>query len=103
MKMPRDNNHNAIPLVQNSRALAVTVDTTISAATDITLNTSTTLIEVNALSQGVYMRYQATASSTNFDEFIQAGAVRHYIKPYGVTVISFIEAAASASIVVIEK
>lgn len=103
MRMPKDANHQSVPLTSPRTALAVTYDTTISSATDITLNAATTLIEVNALSQGVFLRYQATASSSNFDEYIQAGAVRHYVKPNGVTVISVIEQAASATVVVIEK
>ncbi len=103
MRQPIDANHKAVPLTSPRTALAVTVDATVSAATDVTLNVATTLLEVNALSQGIYMRYAATASSSNFDEYIQAGSVRHYVKPYGVTVVSFIEQAASATLILIEK
>lgn len=102
-RMPRDDNRNPIPLVPPSTALAVTVNASLASAVDITLNTATTIIEVNALTQGVYMRYATTATTSVFDEFIQAGSVRHYVKPAGVTVISFLQQAASASIVVIEK
>lgn len=103
MRQPRDADHNAVPLVSPTTALAVTNSSSISGATSITLNASTTLIEINALSQGVFMRYAASVSSTVFDEYIQAGAVRHYVKPSGVTVISVIQQAATATVIVIEK
>ncbi len=102
-KLPRDANHNAVPLVPNTAALAVTVDTTISTATSLTLNVATSLIEVNALSQGIFMRYAAGVTSSAFDEYIQAGSTRHYLVPKGVTIVSFIEQAASATLIVIEK
>ena len=84
-------------------ALARTYDTSISSATDITLNTSTTLIEVTAIDQGVFLRYAATASSATADEYIHADTTRHFVRPAGVTVISVIERAATGAVVVIEK
>lgn len=90
-------------LTFDSAALAKTYDTTISSATDITLNTKTKLIEVTAIDQGVFLRYASTASSANFDEYIHADTTRHFVVPSGVTVISVIERAATAAVVVIEK
>ena len=101
--IPRDDNDAIIQLVPRVAALARTLDTTISSATSVTLNVATTLIEVTALTQGIYMRYSAGASSSNFDEFIPANSTRHYVKPSGVTVVSFLEVAASATLIVIEK
>lgn len=103
MKLPIDANDSKIPLTQNTTALAVTYDTTISTATSVTLNAATTLLEVSALAQPIFMRYQASVSSTLFDEFIQAGTTRHYVVPTGVTVVSFIEQAATGALVLIEK
>lgn len=103
MFLPIDDKQRAVPLVPNSVPLAVTYDTTISAATSITLNAKTTFLEVTAIAYGVFMRYQAGVSSSSFDEFIGAGMTRHYIVPSGVTVVSFIEETAGAAIVVIEK
>lgn len=103
MKQPRDANHSPVPLVTPTTALAVTNSASISSATSITLNAATTLIEINALSQGVFMKYAAGVTSSAFDEYIQAGTVRHYVKPYGVTVISVIEQSATARVIVIEK
>ena len=91
---------NTTPL---TRPLARTYDATISSATDITLNAATTIIEVTALAQGIFMRYQATASSSNFDEFIPPNTSKLFGVPPGVTVVSFIQEAATAKLVVIEK
>lgn len=103
MFQPLDDKQRVVPLVPNIVPLAVTYDATISSAHDITLDVQTTLIEVSAISQGVFLRYQASASSSAFDEYIAAGSTRHYIIPEDVTVISVIEEAASAHVVVIEK
>lgn len=73
------------------------------AAVSVTLNTSTSLIEVNAISNGMFMKYAAGASSSDYDEYIQAGATRHYVIPSGVTVISFIGDAGTAKLRLIEK
>lgn len=103
MRLPTDDNNKPMQLVPPSDALATTVDTTISSATTVTLNAATTLIEVNALSQGVYLKYGTGVSSSDFDEFIAAGVTRHYVRPYGVSQISVIEQAASATVIIIEK
>jgi len=76
---------------------------TVGAAVDVTLDADTSFLEVNAITNGLYMRYAATASSTNFDEYIQSGATRHYVVPMGVTVISFIGDAGTAKLRLIEK
>lgn len=101
--LPSDQQGDMIPLTTPTSALAVTYDTSISAATDITLNAVTALIEVTAITQGVFLRYAATASSSAFDEFILADTTRHYVIPAGVTVISVIEETAGAKVIVIEK
>lgn len=92
-----------IPLTPDRTALVATYDTTISAATDIVLDANTTFIEVNAIGEGVFLRYAATASSANFDEYIAADTTRHYIIPDNVTTISVIERAASAIVAIIQK
>jgi hypothetical protein len=103
-KLPRDANHNAVPLVPSTPANAVTVSASNATAVTLALNANTTLIEVNALAQGVFMRYGGTAVTTSaFDEYILANSVRHYVIPNGVTQVSFIEQTAGSTIVVIEK
>lgn len=103
MKLPLDINSREIQLTQPTPALARTVDTTISTATSITLNALTSLIEVTALTGGVYLRYQADVSASNFDEFISDGSTRHYVIPDKVTVISVIEKDSGAGVIIIEK
>jgi len=104
MRLPRDGNKNAIPLPQASAALARTNSGSNATAVTVTLNAATTLIEISALAQGIYMRYGSTAvTSSNFDEYIQAGSTRHYVKPTGVTALSLIEQASGSTVIVIEK
>lgn len=83
--------------------LAVTYDATISSSTAITLNSGTTYIEVTALLKGIFMKWGATATSSSFDEFIAPEGTREYLVPTGTTTVQFIEEAASAHLVVIEK
>lgn len=103
ISLPKDGNNVTSQLVPAKTAIAVTTNSSLSSAVNVTLQTTTTFIEVNALSQGIYMRYAATASSSNFDEYIQAGSTRHYFIPPSVTVVSFIEESASAKLKLIEK
>lgn len=103
MRQPRDGNKNAIPLTQNTAALQVTNSNALSSQVTINLNAGTTLLEINALAQAVFMKYSTGVTSSSFDEFIQAGGVRHYIVPKNVTQIFLIEQAASATVIVIEK
>ena len=103
--LPRDANSTAMQLVPSKTALSTTVSDDISSALDITLNAATTFIEVNALEEGVFLRYASTASSASggHDEYIIANNVRNYIPPEGTTVISVIEDGSGAKVRIIEK
>lgn len=108
LSMPKDDNATSMQLVPDKTALAITYDTTISSETEITLNAATRLIEVNAINEGVFLKYKTVAggtavSSTNFDEYIQSGSTRHYKIPLGITVIAVIERTTTANVVIIEK
>ena len=93
-----------IMLVPPFAALARTRDTSISTSTEITLNADTTMIEVNAINGNVYLKYGTDdVTNANFDEFLQAGQTRHYVKPEGVTAINLIDDGDSATVIVIEK
>ena len=83
--------------------IAKTYDATINTSTAISLNASTKYIEVTALLKGIFMKWGATASSSSFDEFIAPESTRTYIIPDNTTSVEFIEEAASAHLVVIEK
>lgn len=85
-------------------ALEETYDATISATTEITLNTNTTIIEVCAIDKAILLKWGAVAASTtDFDEVIPANTVRQFYIPNGITAVNFIEQAATAILVVIEK
>lgn len=84
-------------------ALAVTYNATLSSAVNVTLNANTSYFEVAAIAKGVFLRYQATASSANFDEFIPQDSIRGFAVPDGVTVISVIQQASSAAVAIVEK
>ena len=104
-EIPHDKNNRSINLVPRSTALASTLSSSINSATTITLNANTSIIEVQAISQGVYLKYAAGVSASNngFDEHIMADTTRHFVIPPGVTVISVIEETATATVIVIEK
>lgn len=107
--VPLDGNSKPLPLTPAVTALAITYDTTVSSSTTVTFNANTTLIEVSAISQGVFLKWGGAASTSSFDEFIQAGSTRHYVVPINsstnlpYTTAQFIEQAASATLIVIEK
>lgn len=87
---------------QMGTALAVTYDATISSATSVVLNASTTCFEVSAFTQSVLLRYAAAVSTSAFDAVIPANTTRMFMRPDGVTTISVIEAAATGAVAVIE-
>lgn len=101
--LPLNDKEGTISLVPDTRALDRTVDSSISTATDVTMNAATKLIEVQAVNAGVFLKYDSGVTSGNFDEHIQADTMRHYVLPEGVTTISVLEDAASATVYVIEK
>ncbi len=80
-----------------------TYDATISSSTELTLNTATKYIEVTALLKGIFLKWDAAATSSDFDEFIAPESTRVYIVPTGTVTVNFLEEAATAHLVVIEK
>ena len=85
-------------------ALARTVDASLSASSEITLNIQTTMLRVYAITKDVYLRWGAdNASATTFDEVIPAAQVFDFKVPNGQTAVNFIEREASATVIVIEK
>jgi len=81
--------------------LEETYDASISASTEVTFATGTTYIEVTATDKGIFMKWGATASSSDFDEFIPANTSKRF--PILSASAQFIEEAATAHLVVIEK
>lgn len=101
--LPIDANDKPIQTAPVGVALAVTYDSSMNTATNVTLNASTTYIEVSAVLKGLFLRWGATATSSAFDEYITAEQTRGFGIPDGITVVSFIEEAASAHLVLVEK
>jgi hypothetical protein len=83
--------------------LATTYDATISSSTELTLNSGTTYIEVTAVDKGIFLAWDRTVSSSDFDEYIGAGMTKIYIVPADTTTANFIQQSATAILVVIEK
>lgn len=82
--------------------LVATYDATISSSTAITLNSGTTYIEVTAIDKSVLLKWNATASTSAFDEVIPANTTRVYYSKGKVTA-NFIEESATAKLCVLEK
>lgn len=101
--LPAEREGKMIPLTVDKVALAEIYDTTIDTAQDITLNIATSLIEVNAIYSGIFLKYATGVTTSNFDEFIQEGQTRHFVKPFGVTAISYIGRTTGGAAVIIEK
>ncbi len=83
--------------------LVETYDATISSATSLTLNASTTSFEVLAITQPVLLKYAASVSTSDFDAVVAANQSKVFYRDPAVTVISFIEAAATGAVAIIER
>lgn len=88
----------------NSKAptLVATYDATISSSTAVTLNSATTYIEVTAITKPILLKWDASASTSAFDEIIPADTTKIFYSK-GKTTANFIEQATSAVLVCIEK
>lgn len=103
LTLPIDGNNKAINLPPNVLALAVTNSSSISGSTLLTLQITTSYIEVSAVSQGIFLKWGGVASSSSFDEYISPNTTRAYIVPTGQTTVQFIQQAATATLICIEK
>lgn len=110
--IPVDKKNHPVQLTPRRIALAITVDATISASTEITLNAATTFIRVYATDKDVYLKWGTTdVTAANFDEVIPANQICDFYVPVNDTVttgvlytaINLIERAATAGVIVIEK
>jgi hypothetical protein len=78
-------------------SLAETYDATISSTTEVTLNASTTMIEVSAIDEAIMMKWGTSdATTADFDHVIAAGETRVFAVPAGVTAVNFIEQTTTA-------
>ena len=108
ISLPLDSNRNPIQILPATIALATTYNTTISASTEVTLNSATTLITVTALTQAILMKWgTADVTTSNFDQIIPANTSMAFVVPIQsgttlYTAVNFIEQAASAVLAVNE-
>ena len=93
-----------LALTPNVVALARTVDASISASTEVTLNNATSYVSVYAIAKDVYLKWgTADVTASNFDEVIVAGQKQDFIVPDGITALNVIEREASATVIIVEK
>jgi len=110
ISLPKDGNAKSIQIVPSVVALAQTYDVTVSASTEITLNTNTSFIEVTAGDEGIMLKWGTSdVTTSNNDEYIAKDTTRQYVVPTDsstgslFTAVNFIERVASAFLVVVEK
>jgi hypothetical protein len=100
--LPRDASQAVFQGLPATAPLAKTYDATISAATDITLNAATTVIEVVAIDKPVFVKFSATATAATANTLVPANTSKILFLPPGTTVVSVIEQAATANVLVVE-
>jgi len=102
--LPRDANRVPIQgLPPNLAVLDETYDATISASTEITLNTATKYIEVAAIDKTILLKWgTGDASTSDFDAVIPLNSVRGFFVPKDETAVNFIEQAATAILAIVE-
>ncbi len=80
--LPRDGSWETVQLLPAKPALEETYDESISASTEITLNASTTIIEVVAIGEAIMMKWGTSdATTSDWDHVIPEGATRHFVVP----------------------
>ena len=83
---------------------SVTYDATISASTEVTLNAATSKIEVTAIDKAILMKWGTDNASTSaFDAVIPQNTTRIFKRPPGELAVNFIEQAATAILVLVER
>lgn len=102
MKQLVDDNRNVVNSLPANVALEETYDATISSSTTLTLNASTTLLEITAIDKPIFYKWGGTASSSDFDGIVSANTSKLVPVPVGQTSIQFIEEAATAKLAVVE-
>lgn len=85
-----------------SKPLVAAYDATVSSSTAISLNSKTTSLEVSAIDKGIFLKWDATASSTAFDGFIPANTSKVFSVPRDTVTANFIEESATAKLICIE-
>ena len=98
----------SIQLLPASRARAQTLDSTVSTATTVTLDTGTSIVRFQAFLGAVYMKWLTAAdtdavTNANYEGIISdGGAPFDFVIPPNVTGVSLLEKDSGAEISVIE-
>ena len=101
--MPEDSEGEPLYLRRVEAAVAKDASSvTTGTANDITLNVKTKFVSISVVDYPVYLRAQATASSSNFDLYLVKGQ-HDLVLGDSVTVISTIAHGGTAYVVTIEK
>lgn len=101
--LPRDTHGSTVQLVPNKPAVA-RFNGTCAASTTVAVNADASFIEINALDDGIFLKYGSTAvTNANFDEFIHAGATRHYSIPKDITTLRIIDNGGGGRAIIIQK
>ena len=89
---------------ENIVHLGSSFSSAISSSTEFALTANTTLIEVTAKDQGIYIKYGSAVSVVDdgFDEYVHAGQTRHYPVAPGISIYC-IQEAATATLILIER
>lgn len=111
VSLPRSANGSDIPLGPSTTAKAApTISSSIAGSTTLTFNSATTFLRIYAIDKDVYFKWGATTvDATNFDEVIPANQIVDLVIPTQQTTgvlyatCRFIERAATATIIIIEK
>lgn len=98
-RIPRDSGTHPIPLIPDRAAIVTTINASVDSAVDIVLNSRCTLVEVNAVTQGIYIKWSATATAASSDSFVAANTVRHFVVPPATQTISVISETAGAKLI----
>lgn len=85
-----------------SKPIAVNRHATLNTSYRITLNTQTTGVELTAFAKGILMRWDGTASATNFDGAVAPDSSKVFMRPSGVTTIDIVDEDGAASMTCIQ-
>ncbi len=91
-----------IIVAATSKPIAVSYDATISSTTPITLNAATTAIEVTAVDKSIFLKWDASATTSAWDGVIAANTTKVFTVPRGTVTANFIEQASAAILMVAE-
>lgn len=94
--------YGSVGTAATSKPLVATYDATVSGNTAITLNAATTGIEVTAIDKSIFLKWDGTAASNNFDAIIAPNTTKVFSVPRGTVTANFIEQSATAILVCIE-